>query len=131
MLDVKTISRKYFQQQLLVVVALTLVSLLIVRVWNMYDLITPIIVSSVFSLCLATAIATGWKCVAKANPDNLPAFFIAVSGIRFFLALATMFIYYLVNGHGAMLKFFIIFMGFFLIALAHHTFYFSVVSNRN
>ena len=61
MLDVKTISRKYFQQQLLVVVALTLVSLLIVRVWNMYDLITPIIVSSVFSLCLATAIATGWK----------------------------------------------------------------------
>ena len=68
---------------------------------------------------------------AKNSPDSLPTFFTAVSGFRLLLALAVMFIYYLLDNNDTMLKFFIVFMVFYVASLAHHTVFFSRVSNRS
>jgi hypothetical protein len=47
------------------------------------------------------------------------------------LALATMFVYYLVVGRGAMLVFVLVFMAFYILSLAHHSVFFARVSNRS
>jgi hypothetical protein len=47
------------------------------------------------------------------------------------LALAVMFVYYLVAGRSAMLVFFLVFMVFYVVSLAHHTIFFARVSNRS
>ena len=47
------------------------------------------------------------------------------------LALAVMFVYYLVNGRDAMLVFFLVFMAFYLVSLIHHSVFFARVSNRS
>ena len=46
------------------------------------------------------------------------------------LALATMFVYYLVKGREAMLPFFIVFVVFYVVQLVHHSIFFSRVSNH-
>jgi hypothetical protein len=70
-----------------------------------------------------------WRYIAKNSPDNLPTFFTAVSGFRLLLALAVMFVYYLLNKE-TMLSFFIVFMVFYVASLAHHSFFFARVSNK-
>jgi hypothetical protein len=47
------------------------------------------------------------------------------------MALAVMFVYYLVNGRDAMLVFFLVFMAFYLVSLIHHSVFFARVSNRS
>ena len=47
------------------------------------------------------------------------------------LALAVMLVYYLVCGSDTMLTFFLVFMAFYLVALAHHSIFFARVTNRS
>ena len=47
------------------------------------------------------------------------------------LALAVMFVYYLACGRSAMLLFFLVFIVFYFVSLAHHSIFFARVSNRS
>ena len=99
----------YLRHGLMVTVALALIALMVMQIWYL-DLLAPIIVSVVFSLVTCVAISQIWKRVAQSSPDSLPTFFTAVSGFRLLLALAVMFVYYLVDNQDSMLKFFLVFI---------------------
>lgn len=89
------------------------------------EMVTPMIVGIGFAVVVELADATVWRHVAGNSPDSLPTFFMAVSGIRMLLALAVMFVYYLVAGSQQMPVFFLVFMAYYFVVLIHHTVYFS------
>ena len=110
--------------------AVFLVALMVMQVW-LLDLLTPIIIGTCFTVVVFVTIGLGWRRVAKSSPESLPTFFTAVSGFRMLLALAVMFVYYLVAGRDMMLPFFLVFMVFYLVSLSHHSIFFARVSNRS
>jgi F0F1-type ATP synthase assembly protein I len=129
--DIDKLSKRYARQELLLTAALFLITLLVMRVWYLDELLVPVIVSAAFTLVVSTALAVIWRRVATKSPDSLPTFFTAASAFRMLLALAVMFVYYLVNGRDAMLVFFLVFMAFYLVSLIHHSVFFARVSNRS
>ena len=129
--NIDKISKRYARQELLLTAALFLITLLVMRVWYLDELLVPVIVSAAFTLVVSTALAVIWRKVATKSPDSLPTFFTAASAFRMLLALAVMFVYYLVNGRDAMLVFFLVFMAFYLVSLIHHSVFFARVSNRS
>lgn len=129
--DIDKLSKRYARQELLLTAALFLITLLVMRVWYLDELLVPVIVSAAFTLVVSTALAVIWRRVATKSPDSLPTFFTAASAFRMLLALAVMFVYYLINGRDAMLVFFLVFMAFYLVSLIHHSVFFARVSNRS
>ena len=127
---IRKMSINYMRQGLYISAALFLLTLLVMQVWFL-DLLTPAIVSVSFTLLVCITIGVVWTYVAKNSPDSLPTFFTAVSGFRLLLALAVMFVYYLLDSNDTMLRFFIVFMVFYVASLAHHTVFFARVSNRS
>ena len=125
---IRKMSLNYIRQGLYVSAALFMLTLLVMQVWFL-DLLAPAIVSVAFTLVVCITIGLVWRYIAKNSPDNLPTFFTAVSGFRLLLALAVMFVYYLLNKE-TMLSFFIVFMVFYVASLAHHSFFFARVSNK-
>ncbi len=130
-MDIDKTSHRYVKQELLITVALFLVALLVSRVLLMDELIVPAVIGAIFSLVIGLALTIIWRRIAKKAPDSLPTFYTAASGFRMLLALATMLVYYLVCGRGAMLVFFLVFMVFYFALLAHHSIFFARVSNRS
>ena len=129
--NIDQLSMSYLRQELFLAVGLFLVALLVMRVWFIDGLLVPAIVGVVFMLVVSTAIAQVWRRVAKRSPESLPTFFTAVSGFRLLLALAVMFVYYLVDNSNSMLRFFLVFMAFYIVSLTHHSIFFARVSNRS
>ena len=127
--NIKKLSIAYMRYGVMVAVALALVGLMVMQIWFL-DLLTPIIVSVAFSLVTCVAIAQIWKRVALSSPDSLPTFFTAVSGFRLLLALAVMFVYYLVDNQDSMLRFFMVFIVFYFGMLIHHSIFFARINNR-
>ena len=125
---IRKVSLNYMRQGLFLSTALFLLTLLVMQVWFL-DLLAPAIVSVAFTLLVCFTIGLVWRYIAKNSPDNLPTFFTAVSGFRLLLALAVMFVYYLLNKE-TMLSFFLVFMVFYVTSLAHHTIFFARVSNK-
>ena len=131
-MDIDKLSKRYIKQELYLTVALFLITLLVMRVWYLNELLVPAIVSAAFSLVVATALGLIWRRVATKSPQSLPTFFTAASAFRMLLALAVMFVYYLVvDSRDAMLMFFLVFMAFYVASLIHHSFFFARVSNRS
>ena len=130
-MDIDKLSMSYLRQELYLAVGLFLLTLFVMRVWFIDGLLIPAIVSVVFTLVVSGVIGLVWRRVAKRSPESLPTFFTAVSGFRLLLALAAMFVYYLVFGRSAMLLFFVVFMVFYFVSLAHHSIFFARVSNRS
>ena len=128
-MDINKLSVSYLRQELYLSVGLFLIALLVMRVWCVDGLLTPTIIATVFTLVVSAVIGLVWRRVAKRSPESLPTFFTAVSGFRMLLALAVMFVYYLVFGRSAMLLFFVVFMVFYFVSLAHHSIFFARVSN--
>jgi hypothetical protein len=130
-MDINKLSVSYLRQELYLSVGLFLIALLVMRVWFVDGLLTPTIIATVFTLVVSAVIGLVWRRVAKRSPESLPTFFTAVSGFRMLLALAVMFVYYLVFGRSAMLLFFVVFMVFYFVSLTHHSIFFARVSNRS
>jgi hypothetical protein len=127
--NIEKLSIAYMRYGVMVAVALALVGLMVMQIWFL-DLLTPIIVSVAFSLVTCVAIAQIWRRVAQNSPDSLPTFFTAVSGFRLLLALAVMFVYYLVDNQDSMLRFFMVFIVFYFGMLIHHSIFFARINNR-
>ena len=130
MSNLRNISRRFSLYSLWIVGGLTLVGLLVARVWYLDWLIVPVIVSALFSLLVCGTIAYVWFLVAKNSPENLPTFYTAESGTRFLLALGTMLAYYLVDKQG--IKTFIcVFLVYYFIMLLFTAIFFSVIAKRS
>ena len=130
-MNIDKLCMSYLRQELCLAVGLFIISLLVMQVWYIDGLLIPAIVSVLFTLVVSGAIGLIWRRVAKRSPESLPTFFTAVSGFRMLLALAAMFVYYLVFGRSAMLLFFVVFMVFYFVSLIHHSIFFARVSNRS
>ena len=130
-MNIDKLCMSYLRQELYLTVGLFLIALLVMQVWFIDGLLIPAIVSVLFTLVVSGIIGLVWRHVAKRSPESLPTFFTAVSGFRMLLALAAMFVYYLACGRSAMLFFFVVFMAFYFVSLAHHSIFFARVSNRS
>lgn len=122
--DIRHIGWQYRKQGLVMVGALLLVALLVVNIGHFDFIITPLMVSAVYALLFEVVESMVWTKVATDSTENLPNFFMAVSGVRMLTALAVMFAYYLIAGRGAMLSFFLVFAVFYVTILVHHVMFF-------
>ena len=92
------------------------------------SLVLPLAVSAVYALVVEVADAVAWRKVAAGSPDSMPTFFMAVSGLRFMVALVVMFVYFLLAGKtgkadmGTCIR---IFALFYVAVLLHHTLFFA------
>lgn len=134
MTKIQKLSNRYIWQGLLVGLVLMALAYAAVSVDAPKQLSDTISVAAYIGFCffmlVTMAEAVVWRRVAEGSPESLPTFFTAVSGGRMLLALATMFVYYLVKGREAMLPFFIVFVVFYVVQLVHHSIFFSRVSNH-
>lgn len=129
MTDVYKLSRWYIVQATCIIVVLSSAVFGVKLIWGIDEVMVPLAVSAVFSLVIEIADAFIWCRVACKSPDSLPTFYTAVSGFRMLLALGTMFVYWLVEGKDAMLVFFLVFVTYYILLLAHHSIFFAGVSN--
>jgi len=88
-------------------------------------LCVPAIVSGIYALVVEIADAVVWRKVKNSSPDSLPTFFMGVSMARLFTAVVTVTAYYFATGRAPMLKFFLVFMAFYLVILVHHSAFFA------
>ena len=115
----------YRKQSTLLIVALSLIAFIVMKVWYLNEILTPLIISVVFSLTVENVGIMIWKGMAKRSPESLPIFFMGVSGFRMLLGIVVMFIYYLVADSRTMLVFFCVFAAFYVTLLVHHTTFFA------
>lgn len=129
--NVAMLSRRYLRQSVWLTAGMFIAGLLVMNVFRLDAMLTPLVVSAVFSMVTDTADAMIWRRVAERNPEGLTTFYTAVSGFRMLLALAVMMVCYLVVGRDAMTVFFLVFMSFYVMLLVHHAVFFGKVSNRS
>ena len=60
MTDTDRISKQYLKQQLMFVVALFLVALLVANAWSIHEMVTPVIVSALFTLAVSVVAGLVW-----------------------------------------------------------------------
>ena len=129
-MDFDKLSKRYARQSILLTTGLALLGLLVANVYQTNGIIIPLVVSSLFVLITELTSAFLWRWVAVKHSDMLPSFFTGVSGCRFLLALAVMFVWYLATNRQAIITFFVVFLIFYFVSLIHHSIFFSRVSNR-
>ena len=91
----------------------------------------PVAVSFGFVVLSSILIAVMWCKVAEKHADSLTTFYSVVPGFRMLAALATLTVCYFCVGRDAMLPYVIVFMILYFAELAHHTLYFSRITNKN
>ena len=129
-MDINQQTKKYIVQCIILVFVLNLLGHLVMRFWA-FDIVVPMAVSMIFVLVVEIASVLIWRWVALKHKDMLPSFFTGVSGFRFLLALAVMFVvWYVVEDAKTMKTFFIVFLIYYMTSMAHHSIFFSRVSNR-
>lgn len=131
MTDIKKLSKLYVKQSVGLTAIMFFIALIVMNVWHLDYILTPLVISVCFSLAVDMADSIIWCRVAAKSPENLPTFYTAVSGFRMLFALLTMFVYYLVAGRDAMLVFFLVFMAFYVMLLIHHTVFFAKLSAKS
>ncbi len=117
---------KYLRQGVSLCAALFFLLLLVASQYP--SLVLPLTVSAVYALVVEVADAIAWKKVAAGSPDSMPTFFMAVSGLRFMVALVVMFVYFLLagkTGKADMGTFILTFALFYVAVLLHHTLFFA------
>lgn len=124
--ELKSIARGYSVQ----VFILTWLLYFPIRFWGTDSMQVPSAVGYVFSFIFYISNGWIWYWVASRHKDYLTSFFTGTSGLRFLLALAILGIYYLVAGKEEMMTFFLVFLGYYIITLLHHSIFFSRVSKR-
>lgn len=129
-MDINQQTKKYIVQCIILVFVLNLLGHLVMRFWA-FDIVVPMAVSMIFVLVLEIASVLIWRWVALKHKDMLPSFFTGVSGFRFLLALAVMFVvWYVVEDAKTMKTFFIVFLIYYMTSMIHHSIFFSKMSNR-
>jgi hypothetical protein len=129
-MDINKLTKNYIVQSIALAILVNVVCNIVAKVYDL-NLLAAIIVSFVFVLVVDIASVLIWRWVTMKHSDMLPTFFTALSGARLLLSLAVMFVWYLTDSHDAMLHFFLVFMAFYIVSLAHHSIFFARVSNRS
>jgi FtsH-binding integral membrane protein len=123
-------ARKFIMQSIRLMLLLNVIGSIAIAVWNL-SLTVALMVSTAFVLAVDVASTLIWRKVMLAHPNMLPTFYTSVSGFRFLLALVVMTVWFVATGRESMMTFFIVFLVFYMVSLAHHSIYFSRISNRS
>lgn len=95
------------------------------KIFDCYNtMIVPTVVGTMFFIIIETADALIWRWIAEKHSDNMSAFFTGVSGFRMLLAVAVMFVYYLLSDKDAMLPLFLVFVAYYSALMIHHSCFF-------
>lgn len=130
MADINKLTWHYRKESTLLITSLMLIAFIVMNVWLLDRILTPLIVSVIFSVLVENIDILIWKRVARCSPESLPTFFMGVSGFRMLLGVIVIFIYYLVAEQETMLSFFVVFVIFYVTLLIHHTLFFVRI-NKN
>ena len=130
MIDEDKIARRYAGIGLMLIIVLWLMSILVATLRPEWQLMSPIWVSTGFSLIFLLGFAVLWRWVVRKHKDSVTTLYSVVSGFRMLMALFTLFIVFLVVGRAAMLPYVLVFMIFYLVMVAYHSIYFSHITNR-
>lgn len=130
MVDINKLTWHYRKESTLLITSLILIAFIVMNVWLLDRILTPLIVSVIFSVLVENIDILIWKRVARRSPESLPTFFMGVSGFRMLLGVIVIFIYYLVADQETMLSFFVVFVIFYVTLLIHHTLFFVRI-NKN
>lgn len=94
-------------------------------------LMAPAAIGYTFHLATACLFTVIWRRVATSNPEMLTSVYMATSGFRMLLALATLTIVYFIVGREQMMPYALVFMAFYLVAVGHHSYFFARFNNKN
>lgn len=130
MIDEDKIARRYAGVGLMLIIVLWLMSILVATLRPEWQLMSPIWVSTGFSLIFLLGFAVLWRWIVRKHKDSVTTLYSVVSGFRMLMALFTLFIVFLVVGRAAMLPYVLVFMIFYLVMVAYHSIYFSRITNR-
>ncbi len=130
MIDEDKIARRYAGIGLMLIIVLWLMSILVATLRPEWQLMSPILVSTGFSLIFLLGFAVLWRWVVRKHKASVTTLYSVVSGFRMLMALFTLFIVFLVVGRAAMLPYVLVFMIFYLVMVAYHSIYFSRITNR-
>lgn len=129
--DIKKTSKQYAIQVVIVANALMLVTLGVQYFMGNYPtLLAPMAIGYGFYLATAFIFDAIWKKVAICNPEMLTTVYMATSGFRMLLALATLTVVYIVVGRQQMMPYAVVFMIFYLVAVGHHSTFFARFNNK-
>ena len=129
MADIDKLCGRYIVWSMVYIFILTIGSFIFEKLGLFSGLMYPVAVSAVFSIVVESADALVWRKVAKTSPDSLTTFYTAVSGFRMLLALATMFVCYIIVGRDAVAPYIVVMLVYYFVLLAHHSIFFSRLSN--
>ena len=129
MADIDRLCSKYIVWSMVYIVVLTAGCFLVEKFGLLSGLMCPVAVSAVFSIVVESADALVWRRVARKSPDSLTTFYTAVSGFRMLLALATMLVCYIIVGRDGIMPYILVLLVFYFAMLAHHSIFFSRLSN--
>lgn len=129
MADIDKLCGRYIVWSMVYIFILTIGCFILEKLGLFSGLMYPVAVSAVFSIVVESADALVWRRVAKKTPDSLTTFYTAVSGFRMLLALATMFVCYIIVGRDAVAPYIVVMLVYYFVLLAHHSIFFSRLSN--
>lgn len=129
MADIDKLCGRYIVWSMIYIFILTIGCFILEKLGLFSGLMYPVAVSAVFSIVVESADALVWRKVAKKSPDSLTTFYTAVSGFRMLLALATMFVCYIIVGRDAVAPYIVVMLVYYFVLLAHHSIFFSRLSN--
>lgn len=95
------------------------------------QVVTPLVVSAIFSLVASTAYGEAWKAVAKSSPANLARFYMAALVLKLMSGTLVFLIYVLVCDRQNILGFTAIFALFYVVLLVFDCIYFARVEKKN
>ena len=133
---IKQTGIKYKQISIWLTAGLALAILFACRVSAACDdiigrVVTPLVVSAIFSLVASTAYGEAWTAVAKSSPSNLAKFYLAASTLKMMAAAVTFLVYVVVCPKQDILGFAAIFALFYVVLLVFDCIYFARAEKKN
>ena len=133
---IKQIGLKYKQISLWITAGVTLAVLFACRVSAQCDniiaqVVTPLVVSAIFTLVASTANIEGWMAVAKSSPANLAKFYLVASALKMMAAAIVFLIYVVSCDKSNIIGFTAIFVLFYVVLLVFDCIYFARVEKKN
>lgn len=119
-------SKRYIRQSMILSVILYLAGYGVGVLFNIGAILAmPLLVSALYTMCIALIIGMLWQYVSLRQPNMLTTFYNATSGFRMLLALFALTIIYVIVGRDNMMPWAMTFMGFYFVTLAHHSIFFA------
>ena len=134
--SIRQASIRYKQISLWLTAAVALAVLFACRLSAQCDdmiaqVVTPLVVSAIFSLVASTAYGEAWKAVAKSSPANLAKFYLVAMMLKMMAGVLVFLIYVLVCDKQNILGFTAIFALFYVVLLVFDCIYFTRVEKKN